>query len=211
MKTSSAKAKLGLKKTLESDFDEDGRVCTCCGEYKLWREFNTHTRSTTGYTSNCKVCKKNKRKSKGRDYRREKYCAKKHKETLKKKDPFLVRARNIRSSLMTRARKLDLDREEIPTAEEIKAWLVNQKPLKCYYSGQDVDLWKMHIDHKVPLNRGGGNSLGNLCVTDAKMNSAKGAMTEQEFKELLRVTSSWEDKGEYILSRLRMGHFGKLK
>jgi len=200
-----------LKKTLETHFDEDGRVCTSCGKYSLWELFPVSTKTSTGRASQCKVCKRKKRKSKGRDYRREKYCARKHREVLKKSDPYLVRSRNIRSSLMTRARKLDMDRSEIPKAEEIKIWLVNQKPLTCYYSGVNVDLWKMHIDHKVPLNRGGSNSLDNLCVTDAKMNPAKGAMTEKEFKSLLRLINSWEDKGDYLLSRLRMGHFGKLK
>lgn len=221
MKPQSAKAKgrvkrsypknpLELKKTLETDFDEDGRVCTSCGEYKIWEEFPVHSRSTTGRASQCKVCKKKKRKSKGREIRRETYCAKKHKEKLKQTDPYLVRSRNIRSSLMNRARKLELPREEIPLAEEIKAWLVNQKPLRCYYSGIDVDLWKCHIDHKTPLRRGGTNTLDNLCVTDPKVNSAKGMMTEKEFKDLMRTVSKWEDGGEYLMSRLRMGHFGKI-
>jgi 5-methylcytosine-specific restriction endonuclease McrA len=211
VKPQSAKEYLGLKKTLESGFDQDGRICTACGEYKIWEEFNRHSRSTTGRTSQCKQCKHKKRKSKGRNYRREKYCAKEHKRELKKSDPYLVRSRNIRSSLMARAKKLQLDRGEIPTAEEIKAWLVNQKPLTCYYTKQTVDLWKCHIDHKVPLRRGGSNSLKNLCVTDAKANSAKGMMTDKEFESLLRLINKWEDSGEYLLSRLRMGHFGKIK
>lgn len=211
MKPASAKEYFGLKKILESDFDEDGRVCTACGEYKLWENFNRHTRSTTGRTSQCKQCKKQKRRSKGRDYRREKYCAKLHKKKLKESDPFLLRSRNIRASLMNRARKLDLDKSEIPTAEEIKAWLINQKPLTCYYTGIAVDLWECHIDHKVPLRRDGNNKLNNLCVTDAKANSAKGMMTDKEFQSLLRLISSWEDSGDYLLSRLRMGHFGKIK
>lgn len=206
-----AKAKFGLTKSLETAFDEDGRVCTSCGEYKLWDQFNTHNRSKTGKTSQCKSCKKAKRKSKGRDYRREKFCAKEHNKKLKQNDPYLLRSRNLRSSLMVRAKKLGMDRSEIPTAEEIKEWLLAQRPLTCYYTGVEVSLWDMHIDHKIPLKRGGRNCLSNLCVTDSKANSAKGAMTEKEFKELLRVISAWEDGGTYLLSRLRMGHFGKLK
>jgi 5-methylcytosine-specific restriction endonuclease McrA len=207
----SAKAKLGLRKKLETSFDEHGRVCTSCGVYKKWAEFNTHRRSTTGKTSSCKKCKNLKRKSAPRDIKREKYCAKIHRKNLKKCDPYLIRARSIRSSLMRRGRENDLDRTNIPTAEVIKSWLEEQKPLKCYYSGIDVDLWKMHIDHKVPLSRGGSNCLSNLCVTDSKINSAKGAMTEDEFVALYELISSWEDGGTYVLSRLRMGHFGKLK
>jgi 5-methylcytosine-specific restriction endonuclease McrA len=210
-KRSYPKNPLGLKKTLETDFDEDGRVCTACGEYRIWEEFPVHSRSTTGRASQCRKCKAAKRRSKGRDIRKEAYCARKHKAKLKESDPYLVRARNIRSSLMNRARKLDLPRDEIPLAEDIKAWLVNQKPLECYYSKKPVDLWKCHIDHKTPLRRGGTNKLNNLCVTDAKVNSAKGMMTEREFKDLMRTVEKWEDHGEYIMSRLRMGHFGKIK
>ena len=211
MNRSYYKQKLGLKKSLETEFDEDGRVCTSCGEYKLWEDYNKHSRSTTGRTSQCRRCKHKKRKSKGRDHRREAYCAKAHKKKLKGSDPHLLRGRNIRASLMNRARKFDLDMTEIPTAEELKIWLVNQEPLQCYYSGNNVDLWSMHVDHKVPIRRGGNNTIKNLCVADPKMNSAKGMMTDKEFEELLRLVSKWDDGGEYILSRLRMGHFGKIK
>lgn len=200
-----------LKKKLETPFDIDGRVCTACGEYKSWQSFKGHSRSKTGRTSKCKACYFKERTSKGRDYKREKYCAKKHTEKLKETDPCLVRSRSIRSSLMRRARERGMDRSEIPTAEEVKNWLNSQKPLTCYYSGVSVGLFRCHIDHKIPLGRGGSNSLDNLCVCDAKINSAKGAMTEQEFKSLYKLISTWEDKGDYLLSRLRMGHFGKLK
>lgn len=191
----------------KTKFDSKGRECTKCGVYKVWNEFPEHTRSATGRASSCKKCKMENRPA--RHYAREKYCAKKHKEKLKKSDPFLVRARNIRSSLMRRARTDGLDRKDIPKAEEIKQWLLDQRPLKCYYSGEDVDLFDMQIDHKVPVKRGGEHRLSNLCVSSQKMNTAKGALTEEEFKELLSLINKWEDKGESLLTRLRQGFFGR--
>jgi len=131
------------------------------------------------------------------------------KKELKKENPTLVKARDIRSKLMTRHRKISLDREHIPTAAEIKAWLDKQAPFKCYYSNQQIDLFKCHVDHKQPLNRGGNSELSNLCLTDPKYNSAKGAMTEKEFKQLLELINSWEDSGKYLLMRLRQGFMGK--
>ena len=201
--------KMGLRKSLESDFDEKGRVCTSCEMYKLWDEYTTHARSTTGKTSQCKVCKYEKRRSKGRSSEQKRKLTRKLE--LKKEDPYLWRARNIRASLMNRARQHKTDKTNIPTAETLKVWLTEQIPLVCYYTGEPVDLMKMHIDHKQPVNRDGLNELSNLCVTDSKINSAKGAMTEKEFKSLLKVINEWDDEGAYLLSRLRMGYFGHFK
>lgn len=128
---------------------------------------------------------------------------------LKLTNPTLLKARGIRSKLMSRHNKIGMERTHIPTALVIKDWLDSQMPAKCYYSGVEVDLFKCHIDHKQPLNRGGNSELNNLCITDPKINSAKGQMTEAEFKQLLRLTSKWEDGGAYLLMRLRQGFMGK--
>lgn len=183
--------------------DAQGRVCTSCGEFKVWELFNVASKSYTGRTAMCKSCK-NSKKHPNRDYKKEKYSAKKHKASLKKLQPYLVKARAIRSSLLNRARKFPDIRQTTPTIEKIKAWLEGQT-LVCYYSGEEVSLWEMHIDHKIPPFRGGDNGLANLCIASAKMNSSKGQMTEREFKSLLKLISTWQDKGEKLLIRLRQG------
>lgn len=182
----------------------DGRVCTKCLEFKGWDKFNTAAKSHTGKQAECRTCK-NGRVRINRDIIKEKFSAKQHKARLKKTNPHLVRGRNIRSSLMTRAKKLEMDRTSIPTAQEIADWLKDQEPLTCYYTGVPVTLFKMHVDHKVPPYRGGTHTLDNLCVTDSKINSAKGQMTEEEFKSLLGLVGTWEDKGYRLLIRLRQG------
>ena len=179
-----------------------GRECTACGNFKAWENFYIASKSHTGRTSLCKECKRLKRKP--RDTKREKFSAKKHKAVLKTQQPLLVKARAIRSSLLNRARKFPYLRDTTPTTPEILKWLESQT-LTCYYSGEVVDLWKMHIDHKIPPVRGGDNSLENLCIASSKMNSSKGVMTEKEFKDLLALVSNWEDKGEKLLIRLRQG------
>ena len=130
-------------------------------------------------------------------------------ERLKEENPNLVKARGIRSKLMTRHKKIGTDRDHIPNADQIKIWLDKQMPFKCYYSGVEVNIFKCHVDHKQPLNRGGDSGLDNLCITDPKINSAKGQMTEKEFKDLLTLISTWEDGGKYLLVRLRQGFMGK--
>jgi len=98
-------------KQFKTRVDAEGRECTSCGIYKPWDDYLGATKSYTGKQSRCKICHRKNRKSQGR--KKELYSAKKHRASLKKEDPHLWRASNIRSSLMNRARKLGLDRSEI--------------------------------------------------------------------------------------------------
>lgn len=199
--------KLGQHRNFKTSVTEKGRVCTACSEFKEWENFKSHSRSKTGRSSKCKQCYKDNRKVIGR--KKELISKKLRREQLKALDPILKKGRDMRSKLMTRHLKLGLDRSYLNTGEEFRDWLETQKPFRCYYSGVEVDLFKCHIDHKQPLNRGGDSRLPNLCITDPKINSAKGQMTEKEFKQLLRLVSSWEDGGKYLLMRLRQGFMGK--
>lgn len=183
----------------------EGRVCTGCGTYKPWEAFSVHTRSKTGRTSKCKVCKYEKRKSLPRT--KEYVSANKRKKSLKKTDPLEYKARNIRNRLLSRVKDhSDSRRKTTPTKAEIKRWLSSQD-FTCYYSGEALDIFDMHVDHKTPFNRGGTNELDNLCLCTSKMNTAKGGLNEKEFRELLELISSWEDKGERLLRRLRQGFY----
>ena len=193
----------------KTEINEKGRVCTACGKFKEWEKFKGHSRSKTGRSSKCKQCYKENRKATGRV--KERYSDKARRIELRQTDPTLLKGRDMRSKLMTRHRKLGLDRSYINTGDEFKVWLDSQKPFRCYYTGVEVDLFKCHIDHKQPLNRGGDSRLSNLCITDPKINSAKGQMTEKEFKQLLKLISAWEDGGQYLLMRLRQGFMGKGK
>jgi 5-methylcytosine-specific restriction endonuclease McrA len=98
-------------------------------------------------------------------------------------------------------------KDSTPSREELENWL-RSSDLKCYYSGEQLGLFTLHVDHKQPLVRGGTNALNNLCFASPHMNTAKGNMTEKEFKSLLKLISKWEDKGESLLRRLKQGHFG---
>ena len=187
----------------KTPFSDEGRECTSCGSFKPWEDFSVTTKSYTGRTSQCKACKKLGRKP--RDIKKEKFSAKANKARLKVSDPCLAKARLIRQSLLNRARKFPEIRQTTPLVADIKVWLESQE-LVCYYSKLAVSLWDMHIDHKVPPFRGGDNSLGNLCISSAKMNSSKGQMTEEEFLSLIELVSSWEDKGDKLLIRLRQGY-----
>jgi len=182
---------------------DQGRECTNCLVFKPWSEFKHQTKSRTGHQERCRECLKTKRKAVGR--KRELFSASKRRIEIRQTDPFRYKASNLRGRLLSRVTgSLKLS---TPSRIEIEQWLHSQEPLHCYYSAAPLKITDVNVDHKTPLNRGGTNELDNLCVTSHHMNTAKGSMTELEFKALLNLISTWEDKGKKLLTRLKQGHF----
>jgi hypothetical protein len=53
---------------------------------------------------------------------------------------------------------------------------------KCVYCG--LASGPFQIDHKFPWSRGGRHELDNLCVACVECNAVKGALSEEEFREV---------------------------
>lgn len=51
----------------------------------------------------------------------------------------------------------------------------------CYLCLRPVDDANIHLDHVIPLSRGGAHTMGNLRVACAPCNLAKGSLTADEF------------------------------
>lgn len=66
----------------------------------------------------------------------------------------------------------------------------NSKWVYCYYCDRRVSGKKAHIDHMVPLSRGGKHSPDNLCASCAPCNLTKHS----------KLISEWERQGQQILS-----------
>lgn len=195
-------------KQFKTKIDDIGRVCTKCNEYKTWENFGeTKTKKIiTGRTSSCKQCKKEKRKAIGRDTTREKFCAKKRRKELLKENPALVKARDVRSRLLSRVTDVEHKRTT-PTVNQLYTWLTTTD-LICYYSKETLSFKTLTIDHKIPLIKGGSNELNNLCFASNHMNTAKGSMTDIEFFSLLALIKTWSGGGQALLRRLKQGYFG---
>lgn len=61
-------------------------------------------------------------------------------------------------------------------AKLIKEWIesVKNKPtVTCYYCKTTIEGIKCHIDHVLPISRGGAHSIENLCVSCSKCNLSK--------------------------------------
>lgn len=119
-------------------------------------------------------------------------------------DPLLLKARNLRSSLLRRISP-EL-KDTTPTVQELYKWL-NAPHHTCYYSLQDLKIEDLTVDHKIPLTRNGTNELSNLCYCSASMNSIKGELTEEEFREFLELCKKWDEKiRNNFFARLQRGN-----
>jgi 5-methylcytosine-specific restriction endonuclease McrA len=54
---------------------------------------------------------------------------------------------------------------------------------RCAYCGSDFGI---EIDHRIPLNRGGSNTIENILPACRRCNRRKNQKTEEEFRELLQ-------------------------
>ena len=54
--------------------------------------------------------------------------------------------------------------------------------LTCYLCLMPIEFGKDHLEHKVPLSRGGTNEYNNLAIACQKCNLSKGKKTYKEYK-----------------------------
>ena len=60
--------------------------------------------------------------------------------------------------------------------------------LTCYLCLQPIEFKKDHLEHKIPLSRGGTNEYNNLAISCQRCNCKKHAKTETEYREeILRI------------------------
>jgi 5-methylcytosine-specific restriction endonuclease McrA len=58
--------------------------------------------------------------------------------------------------------------------------------LKCTYCETPLFGKPFHVDHKLPISRGGKHDIGNLCAACRPCNSSKCDKTPEEFAEYRR-------------------------
>jgi 5-methylcytosine-specific restriction endonuclease McrA len=77
-----------------------------------------------------------------------------------------------------RARLLNAGGEH--TANDIRLLLKTQLH-KCWWCGAKLKGREYHVDHRIPLVRGGSNDAANLCISCPKCNLSKGSKLPQEW------------------------------
>lgn len=68
---------------------------------------------------------------------------------------------------------------------------------KCYLTGQDINIYEPRtyaFDHKIPVSRGGDNSINNLEICTKRANAAKTDMTPEEFIDFCKKVIEYNSK-----------------
>jgi 5-methylcytosine-specific restriction endonuclease McrA len=159
------------------------KLCRECGETKRAFEFNLNPRSNDGLKSICKVCEREYFKPVNRRHRqkpevREKRLAytrewrKSHPEDVRESRRKWCKGHPGYSHVRkARVREGDLTQEE---------WehVVSLFDSRCAYCGEKLQ--KPHIDHVIPLSRGGLHTMSNVVPACVSCNSRKHAQTPEE-------------------------------
>ncbi len=72
---------------------------------------------------------------------------------------------------------------------------------RCHYCGKRLSGAKVTIDHKIPVSRGGGDVPENKVPACISCNSAKGPMTEEEFRRYGPCGGEWPILRDRIVKR----------
>ena len=77
-----------------------------------------------------------------------------------------------------RARKFSAEGSH--SIKDVSLILKNQS-YKCWWCGKSVKSKKYHVDHIIPLSKGGSDNAANLCIACPECNMSKGSKTSQEY------------------------------
>ena len=171
--------------------DDETKQCTQCKEFKARSEFGLKTAAKDGLQTWCKKCLS--------DYYAE------HKEHRKEqRDPDRANANSLKwiranpekhntislawqkanpekhCAKQHRRRALKLNASGTHTIEDIKA-LYDSQGGRCAYGDHDIS-HGYHVDHVVPLSRGGSNGPENLALACARCNTSKGDKLLSEWR-----------------------------
>lgn len=86
-----------------------------------------------------------------------------------------------------------MPRKQVGKAEQEA--LFRSQDGRCNYCGRKLGMNYLHVDHKVPLARGGSIRLSNLQLLCSPCNTRKGGMTDGEFRRKYALAPARQAKG----------------
>lgn len=98
---------------------------------------------------------------------------------LRQEQPFVWRARLFRNHYKAPMRAEDLQ----------SLW--DCQGGRCALTGRPILIADAHLDHVIPVSRGGSHELANLRWLSESANRAKGKMTDEEFFALCGEVTEW--------------------
>lgn len=121
----------------------------------------------------------------------------------KKTHYYLYKADSLISSYQRRAKKLGVKYTYLTSRAEYAKIVEEKLKGRCEYCDTKLNRSNLEVDHKIPISRDGSFNEDNLAYICHTCNSSKGEMTDVEFKALRKLIANWDDKGQYLLKRLR--------
>lgn len=186
----------------------ESKKCTKCNETKLVSEFHKTKRHSTGYTSECKLCRKIQRRvyqTANRDIINERY-RKYIADNLEHFQSYRIKynAENAKAISERQSRWYSDNRERV--LENQKEYNINNRHIqnaasakrrakKALQTPESACLTTIstiykncpkgyHVDHIKPLARGGAHHQDNLCYLPAAFNISKSDKLLSEHPEL---------------------------
>ena len=159
---------------------KDGLLpCGQCGERKPVEAFSVDRARPTGRHSYCKPCRSARRKAKRK--RDPAWAAERMRKAheWREANPEKFRAHMRTTQRSRRAQKLGSSLPQRLTTKQFEA-LAAQQGGRCWWCGEWLgERW--HVDHVVPLSKGGAHELGNLRAACVGCNCRKHAQDPLEF------------------------------
>lgn len=150
------------------------KMCGRCGHVRPLSFFYPDKAKTGGLTASCKLCVKfynaNWYQKNGAKY------ARRWIRELARSKPLSLRYWRYRVRPQLYA--------EITPAQARDLFVSKQK---CEYCSMTLSAWECELDHKLPISRGGGSAISNIAISCSPCNSAKGSMTDTEYREWLEA------------------------
>ncbi len=91
---------------------------------------------------------------------------------------------------------------EAATKVDLENLLINGCK-NCIYCDKELSQDNISLDHNISIARGGSSKMDNLVLCCKDCNTAKGMLIGEEYIQLLKCISKWEDGGKYLLGRLK--------
>lgn len=181
--------------------------CSICGQEKPLSEFHKRKRSLDGYHYNCKECRVLETRARYLKHK-EKINAQNHEYYMRHQEETKARAReyhkenrderNRQSAIRNRkyqpVRRTYCRKYRSLKKSQLGLWhnfevqieqlLYQSQQGCCFYCGEQLD-WEnrknSHLDHMVPISRGGSHGIENWCLACAGCNCRKQGRTAKEF------------------------------
>lgn len=165
-----------------------------CGEIKSVDEFGSHKGTWDNKNSLCRICNRNnsskyykENREASKAYARQRYLdnpeAKREYHVKRSQaDPMHYRLQDGKK----RAKRAGAEWEHISSTDLLSHW--EQEGIDaevCYYCKQTVNIDDLHLDHGIPLSRGGSHVVDNIFPAHGRCNQSKKDRTVAEYLEHL--------------------------